>query len=442
MASWGQAKASDRLFSDRQYLGISAALALAVLIYIMAFGVNIPYWDDWEFVTLLKAFNTGDHWVAKLYAQHNEHRFLFPKIIFLALAKLTAWNVKVEMVAGWVVSCAGFYVVWLMMKRSGVRNGLYMLLVPCIYFNLGQWENILWGWQVTLYMMLFFVLAATYFLSGVPDKPANLLPAALAGCGASFSFMNGLLVWPVGLLQILLTPDARPKKLKHSVIWAVSGAIIWALYFRGYVSPSQHPDVFTFLHEPVSLALYFFANTGSMLGIRTEQLAVAAGAVLSGAFFLFAYLHYTGGGMARMVPWFSIGIFSMVSSLAIAVGRLGFGIRQALEPRYTTITALLVIAVLVMGSSAREHGYIVWRGGIMKYLSFACMTALILGIASYYAYGVLWGYKAYKTRTAGMQYLLSYKTAPDEGLEIIYPFPDILRERADYLKEHRLSVFR
>jgi len=428
--------------SDRKFFGISAAFALAVLVYIAVYGVNVPYWDDWEFVSLLKAYGAGDHWVAKLYAQHNEHRFLFPKLLFLALAKLTSWNLKAEMVAGWLISCAGFYIVWLLMKRSGIRGGLCMLLVPCVYFNLGQWENILWGWQVTLYMMLFFVLAAVYLLSGVSQKPANLLPAALAGCAASFSFINGLLVWPVGLVQILLTPDAWPKRLGYSAVWAVSGGAVWALYFRGYVRPAQHPDVFTFVHEPLTMALYFFANAGSMLGMRTVQLAVAAGAVLFCAFILFAYLHYAGGGMARIVPWISLGLFSMVSSLAIAVGRLGFGLRQALEPRYTTITLLLVISVLVLGSSALANGYIDWRGGAMRYVSFACMTALILGVAGYYAYGVLWGYKAYNTRTVGKQYLLSYKSAPDEGLMIIYPFPDILRERADYLKEHRLSVFR
>jgi len=442
MASRGHGKTSEEALSDRRFLGVSAAFAIAVLVYIAVYGVNVPYWDDWEFVSLLKAYDAGDHWVAQLYAQHNEHRFLFPKLILLVLAKLTGWNLKAEMFAGWLISCAGFYIVWLLMKRSGVSRGLYMLLVPFIYFNVGQWENILWGWQVTLYMMLFFVLATIYMLSDVTDKPANMLYAVLAGGAASFSFINGLLVWPVGLIQILLTPGAWTKRLRYCVIWMGSGAAVWALYFRGYVRPAQHPDVFTFLHEPVTMALYFFANAGSMLGMRTVQLAVAAGAVLFCAFFLFVYLHYAGGGMARIVPWISIGLFSMASSSAIAVGRLGFGLRQALEPRYTTITLLLVISVLVLGSSALANGYVDWRGGAMRYVSFACITALILGVAGYYAYGVLWGYKAYRTRTTGVQYLLSYKSAPDEGLMIIYPFPDILRERAEYIKQHRLSVFR
>src|SRR5688572_15035986 len=62
-------------------------MTLAALGYVLAFGHNIPWGDEWEFVPALTGREpAGLPW---LWAQHNEHRLPLPRAIYLGLFRLT-----------------------------------------------------------------------------------------------------------------------------------------------------------------------------------------------------------------------------------------------------------------------------------------------------------------------------------------------------------------
>src|SRR5438128_1219761 len=76
------------------------ALVLPALLpfnFVYRFGVNLPYWDQWELVPLLAKLHDGQLTLADLTAQHNEHRIFFPRLIMLGLATLTRYNTVAEM---------------------------------------------------------------------------------------------------------------------------------------------------------------------------------------------------------------------------------------------------------------------------------------------------------------------------------------------------------
>jgi uncharacterized membrane protein AbrB (regulator of aidB expression) len=78
-------------------------------VIVTAFGVNIPYWDEWDgVVVILDKFRSHQLDLPFLFSQHNEHRMLFPRIIFLIAGLLTNLNIKALIYINWVF-CSGLY---------------------------------------------------------------------------------------------------------------------------------------------------------------------------------------------------------------------------------------------------------------------------------------------------------------------------------------------
>lgn len=80
-------------------LALTIAPPVIQFLYIRCFSVDVPWWDEWAFVDLLQSWSRQDmgRVIALLWAQHNEHRPLFPRLIMLVLAQLTGWNIRTEM---------------------------------------------------------------------------------------------------------------------------------------------------------------------------------------------------------------------------------------------------------------------------------------------------------------------------------------------------------
>ena len=93
------AVALDRIFAI-------AALVLVVLgiklIFIHAFGSEVPYWDQWdaEADRLYKHYLNSNISLATLISAHNEHRILATRIYSLALFELDGgWDPILQMIA-------------------------------------------------------------------------------------------------------------------------------------------------------------------------------------------------------------------------------------------------------------------------------------------------------------------------------------------------------
>src|SRR6476469_10077900 len=58
--------------------------AVALLADIHRFAVNVPFMDDWQFVPLLERARNGTLTFQELWAPHDEHRLLLPRLIIIA----------------------------------------------------------------------------------------------------------------------------------------------------------------------------------------------------------------------------------------------------------------------------------------------------------------------------------------------------------------------
>src|SRR6476646_5984332 len=78
-------------------------LAPPLLIGILIFKnrVNLPVLDEWNGTApLFEKMADGTLGIADFFAQHNEHRIFFPRLIFFTLGRLTHWNIRAEL---WVI---------------------------------------------------------------------------------------------------------------------------------------------------------------------------------------------------------------------------------------------------------------------------------------------------------------------------------------------------
>ena len=67
-----------------------AAPPLLIGLLIFRNGVDTPFWDEWDGTApLFEKMAAGTLGFADFFAQHNQHRILFPRLIFFGLGRLT-----------------------------------------------------------------------------------------------------------------------------------------------------------------------------------------------------------------------------------------------------------------------------------------------------------------------------------------------------------------
>jgi hypothetical protein len=172
-----------------------------------------------------------------LWAQHNEHRILVPKIFFLLDVQLFRGTQAFLLASVFLTQLLQVallsFSLWTLggMRGSAWRTGtgliLYCILCPT------QHENLVWGFQLQ-----FVVPAAMATLSALSllllyrnsarHRPAGLSPLLLlsiaAATVATWSLANGMLLWPLLLLTALLLR----MRLSTSLVLALFGRRISA----------------------------------------------------------------------------------------------------------------------------------------------------------------------------------------------------------------------
>ena len=78
------------------YIFIAAPALISVLL-VIHYGVNVPYGDEWTIVDLNQTIQKNGLHFSSFFEQHNEHRIIFPRIVLLATAVMSKWNVVPQM---------------------------------------------------------------------------------------------------------------------------------------------------------------------------------------------------------------------------------------------------------------------------------------------------------------------------------------------------------
>ncbi|HVS14411.1 MAG TPA: hypothetical protein VMV46_10820, partial [Thermoanaerobaculia bacterium] len=143
-----------------------AALAASV----WHWGVDLPHLDEWVIAFDLAAEDGGEL-MRRAFTPHNEHRLFLPRLLLTGLARVTAWNVRVELGLVVLAAAALLLVLWRLGRRlpEGAPRTVYRLVAAALVLGLHQVENLVWGWQLSLLLAALAAVAALGLLGARGD---------------------------------------------------------------------------------------------------------------------------------------------------------------------------------------------------------------------------------------------------------------------------------
>lgn len=289
-----------QILSKGHFLARSSAFLLViyllpftfVLWFVTTFSVNVPYADQWELVGLFQRIAAGKATFQDFFAQHNEHRILFPKLIISVLAFISSWNIQWELYLNVVLAAIVFLLFYKISADQTVQHNrsfhLANISTCFIVFSVGQWENWMWGFQIAWFFMNVCLAIAILVLSVKLDLTLwmRLTLAALACTVATFSSAHGLLVW-IAVIPSLIVFCKDYRQLRNvGLIWIFLFITACYLYLIDYHKPSGHPSLLSFLENPFLSLEYFLTLLGSPLFHRSNFSAEGGLAILLNFIFL------------------------------------------------------------------------------------------------------------------------------------------------------------
>jgi len=425
------------LLNSKIVLYLAYLIPIVLLIGFMArYGVNVPFADEWGLVDTFHKVYTGEATLQYLAGQHNEHRILFPRIIFLALAFPSKWEIAYERYFNVFLSIITFLAICRIahnQHHSENKRSLHLAnLLSCILiFSVVQHETWLSGFQLTWVIITSCLAVAALLLDAPKSGPIRFLGAALLCFVASFSSAHGLFPWLALLPSVVLIPNTFRQRFIKAILWFSLFAGCFALYMHGYHKPPGHPDPLYFLDHPWSAANYLLTLLGSSL-IRSRTGAVIAGLILLFLFAIFA-LYYARNSKLRKLsaPWLSLGAFSILFALATTLGRAGFGAGQAMSTRYITASIFLTVSVIQMWRLLLDRSKTTGIASILGKWQFQGFSGILIGICivnSFQAVSVWhgdWNHRSNGKACLEMIYLMDEShfigDAPNSCLKHLFP---------------------
>ncbi len=339
--------------------------ALATLWAIHEYGVDVPYYDDWNFTgAMLDQWLQGKLPIGLLFAQNMEHRVLLPRLMLFGLALITHWRTTAGMYANFaIVLAAGLLLVRLAAQQApwaSLRATSALILMFALLFGLIQWE--IWLWSASMQIVLIDLL----LVIGISVARARWrFPLRVGTCAflalvATYSSGNGFLLWILLPPILLLDLPGRKQKWLFTSGWLLAAAGAVALYFVHYTKP-QTGDA----REAVSA----FQTVAFLLRYLGASVAAGTGApamtsLVAGTALLCVWIGITANVARRpnrdairvMLPWICLGAYAIATGVMISFARASSAATIALSSRYIGYSVYLPISLLGVCAVSRKSG--------------------------------------------------------------------------------------
>lgn len=323
------------------------ALTLASLLtFIVIDGRNIPFAEDW----LMVAAMTGHEpdLASWLWSQNSEHRLPLPRLVNLTLLRATG-DFRATMLFDTLILAAVTAGMILLARRlRGGRTRLEDAFFPLLLLQLGNWDNLLWGWQIQY--VLPTILSCVILLCIVAPPAAWRRGAAHIGSLAlvclPLSGANGLIVAPPLAAWFGYQAWAHRGALSATRRWLPAAAAalslaLCAVYFIGFESspwntPSPGPGAtLATFGKFLALGLGPVARYSWLLfGVLASGALLAAGAVLVRA------LRRRDEDHIRTLGLLAFLVASVVLAALVGWGRAGRAVETGRMPtRYVLLAA-------------------------------------------------------------------------------------------------------
>jgi hypothetical protein len=322
-------------------------------LHIFLYAVNIPYWDDYDgvldfMIRFVQSQGLAEK-IVLLFSQHNEHRIVFERLVFLGNYYLFhEVNFKSYIVfgnLGWIFTTVLLVVYF---REKFHLSLAHLLPIPYLLLSFIHWENMFFAMAaIPIYWFVFFSVAFLIYLS----KDNRLLFCALFLL-ALFTFGGGVGLYPLGNLFLALR-----KKWRSFALFFVLSTSCMVFYFYHYQQPSQHPNILEAAFTPLRSMAYFFSFFGNLLptygGVPfLHDISLFLGFAL----FLLSVAFVIKRDDDHLLP-LTIG-FITLTALTATLARSGLGVWQAASSRYSVFPLLALVCIYILIITALPKGTI------------------------------------------------------------------------------------
>ena len=317
-----------------------ALLSISLIVYVARYGHNVPYYDEWGLAWVLDGRQPIDaRW---LWQQVNDHRIPIPKLILVGLLSAFSWDFRTGMFfdALALIALAALLVGTASQVRG--RASYADVFFPVLLLHWGNYEYLLWNWQVTQIIPVAIVLAllSVVMTSGLLPSFWTLILSSLGVILLPLSGVPGLAYTP-GLAAWLLLAGVRAWRSEGSnartgaiVAWCSGGLalLLVPVYFIGLNSTvAGVPDPSSIALVAASFVVHGLGPGGLALEpVTSIVLLVAALVCLAGL----SHLIWTEGALredAVAALLFLIGFVGLAAAVGVARPGTAFPPRYALQ---------------------------------------------------------------------------------------------------------------
>jgi len=384
------------------------------------------FWDQWSIVepVVNKKIDLN-----MLQYQHNEHRIGTGLIVIKLLAMISNWNNLVEtMFEGFMfliiaIICFCYFKLWSLKKYE-----LIDLSVPLIIFNLNQWGNLTWGFQIAFVLPLLFLFINLYLFEKRNNKIYDIA-ILLIGVLSSRSSFHGIFVPFISALYYFFLIIKGNKIKFSSILWIVLNLLAVGSYFVGFgIDNLNHKINF------ISILKYTVSLINNFVGYRHLDWIGLLFPGYAAWFSIKYFLKYK-----KRTEFFIIGMmcFSLLFMLTTSIGRSNLGIEQAFSSRYNTAIFPLCLSIYFIvkkiGSKASK-------------LFFGLLMLIVFFQGFYLAKHDLFMY-AFKTGTDAWKkcYLKKENAQFCQNETKFLVYPDIIKlninEKLRILKKSKMNLY-
>lgn len=326
------------------------AVALAgILVSIARDGRNIPFEEDWLMVGPMTGHEADlPRW---LWSQNSEHRLPLPRLVNLALLRATGDFRSTMVFDALAIAAVAAAMILVARRLRGGHTSLADACFPLLLLHLGNWDNLVWGWQIQFVLPTVLACVLLLVIVARPGPPAGWGAAAgaVALIGLPLSGANGLLFAPplaAWMAYAVWTRRRDPTAGLGTGDWlpavaACLALLLCAVYFVGYeASPWNQAS-------PGPGAT--LATTGKFLALSLGPVA-AKGWLVCGAAAVAVYLIALGllavayrrdrDERLRILGLLAFFAAAIVLALAVGWGRAGRAAATGRMPsRYVLLAA-------------------------------------------------------------------------------------------------------
>lgn len=402
----------------------------------------IPVGDYWRVPQFLHAYQTFE--LEVFWRQHNEHRILFPEIVFALDMLVAHGRMVLPTVLSFLCYAGSWGVLCYVFARSATvpvfARWCGVLVAGVLTFWQGAAVALAQPFLLEWPLMQLGVVLAIFLLTKTADAGRALFLALTVGAAvlATYSSANALLLWP---LLVTLGFALRLTK-RFQFILAGCAIVFVGLYFVGYHFSGQsnfgallqHPlyfASFSAMYLSMPFSNLFSSKFGITLGLL--NFALVMGVAVSA---------WRKGLWRERTPvvLLSFYVFTLLTIVITAGGRMDLADQNysaARAPRYLTVSLLNWAAVILLCYWASSR--LRW-----KFVGSGTLTILFTVLTMLGTYKLRNWQEANEVPQADAQISAMHLDAglTDTELEArLFPSPEFLDKFLPPLKSQHLALF-